>query len=317
VRAAVVSSFDSPPRYGSFDEPAAQTDELLVRVEFAALSNLTRLFASGKHPSAGQPPFVPGVDGVGEHAGKRVYFAFPRAPFGSMAERTVVNRRYCVALPDAVDGVTAAAAANPGMAAWAALTRRARFVKGEVVLVNGASGVAGRLAIQVAKHLGARRVVATGRSRQVEAELRALGADAFIELTLSHAELSHAFRRELVDHGIDVVLDYVYGGPAEALLHACVGPGRGEAEPRVRFVQIGTMAGPTLTLPAIALRSSGIELYGSGLGSLSHAELVACIGEFFQSFVAGGFLIEKRSLPLAEIESAWAQPGRERIVVAV
>jgi NADPH:quinone reductase-like Zn-dependent oxidoreductase len=317
VRAAVVSSFDSPPRYGSFDDPSAQTDELLVRVEFAALSNLTRIFASGKHPSAGQPPFVPGVDGVGEHAGKRVYFAFPRAPFGSMAERTVVNRRYCVPLPDAVDAVTAAAAANPGMAAWASLTRRARFVRGETVLVNGASGVAGRLAIQVAKHLGARRVVAAARNNQVEAELRALGADAFIELTLSHAELSHAFRRELVEHGIDVVLDYVYGGPAEALLHACVGPGRGDAEPRVRFVQIGTMAGPTVTLPAIALRGSGLELLGAGLGALSHAELVSCIAEFFESFVAGGFRIEARRVPLAEIESAWSQLRRERLVVAL
>jgi NADPH:quinone reductase-like Zn-dependent oxidoreductase len=292
----------------------AGADELVVEVKAAALSNLVRLFATGKHPAAGQPPFVPGVDGAGHHAGERVYFLFPRAPFGSMAERTVVKREQCVALPDAVDDVTAAAAANPGMASWAALTRRARFVRGEAVLVNGASGVSGRLALQVAKYLGARRIVATARNPRVEPELRALGADAFIELTLSQTELSQAFRRELHDHGVDVVLDFVYGGTAEAFVHACVGPGRGGAEPRVRFVQIGTLAGPTITLPAVGLRSSGLELIGTGIGSLSHVELVACIGEFFASYVAGGFRVEATSKPLGELESTWSDTRAERVV---
>ncbi len=317
MKAAVVRSFGSPPEYGSFDEPSADADELLIWVKAAALSNLVRLFASGKHHAAGQPPIVPGVDGVGLCGGKRLYFLFPRVPFGSMAERTVVKAEQCVAVPDAVDDVTAAAAANPGMASWSALTRRARFVRGESVLVNGASGVSGRLAIQVAKHLGARRVVATARNREVEAELRALGADAFIELTLSQAELTAAFRRELGEHGVDVVLDFVYGGAAEAFLNACVGPGRGAAEPRVRFVQIGTMAGPNITLPAVALRSSGVELLGAGLGALSHVELVACIGEFFQHFVAGGFRVAAHSLPLGEVAGAWQHSGRERLVLTV
>lgn len=314
MRAAVVESFESPPRYGSFAEPEAGTDEVLVEVKAVALSNLVRLLAGGKHPSAIEPPFVPGVDGVGLHAGQRVYFAFPRPPCGTMAERTVVHKTQFIALPDTVDDVTAAAAANPGMSSWSALTRRARFVRGEAVLVNGATGVSGRLAVQVAKHLGARRVVATARNRHAEAELRSLGADAFIELTLSQAELTQAFRRELHEHGVDVVLDYVYGGPAEALMLACVGPGRGAAEPRVRFVQIGTMAGATIPLPAVALRSSGLELLGAGLGALSHAELVTCIGEFFQNYVAGGFKIATTSLPLAEVERGWAHAGRERLV---
>lgn len=317
MKAAVVHAFEAPPRYGTFEEPVAAAGEVLVDVKAAALTNLARLFASGKHHSAAPPPAVAGTDGVGLLDGKSVYFMFPRPPFGGMAERTVVSARQCVAVPDGVDDVTAAAAANPGMSSWSALTRRARFVRGEAVLVNGAAGVSGRLAVQVAKHLGARRVVATARNSAVEPELRALGADGFIELTLSHAELTQAFRRELAEQGVDVVLDYLYGGPAEALIHACVGPGRGAAEPRIRYVQIGASAGMSIPLPAAALRSSGLELLGAGLGALSHVELVQCIGEFFQSYVAGGFRVATTTRPLAAIEAAWAYTGRERLVLTV
>jgi NADPH:quinone reductase-like Zn-dependent oxidoreductase len=317
VKAAVIHAFDSPPRYGTFDEPVAAAGEVLVDVKASALTNLARLFAAGKHHSAAPPPAVAGVDGVGVLGGKRVYFALPRPPFGSMAERSVVNARQCVELPDGVDDVTAAAAGNPGMSSWAALTRRARFVRGERVLVNGAAGVSGRLAVQVAKHLGARRVVATARNPAVEHELRALGADGFIGLTLPQAELVQAFRRELGTHGVDIILDYLYGAPAEALLGACVGPGLGAAEPRVRYVQIGASAGMTIPLPAAALRSSGLELLGAGLGALSHVELVTCIGEFFQSYVAGGFRVQTTTRPLSEIETAWAHTGRERLVLTL
>jgi NADPH:quinone reductase-like Zn-dependent oxidoreductase len=317
VKAAVVTSFDTPPRCGDFAEPVPTIDEVVVTVKAAALSNLVRFLAGGKHPSASQPPFVPGVDGVGVVDGERVYFAFPRPPVGSMGERTAVPRPQCVRVPASVDDLTVAAAANPGMAAWASLTRRARFVRGEAVLINGAAGVSGRLAIQVAKHLGARRIVATARSPGVEAELRELGAHAFIPLVMSQPDLTNAFRRELREQGLDVVLDFLFGTPAEALLHACIGPGRGAAEPRVRFVQIGTLAGPNITLPGAALRSSGLELLGTGLGSLSHQELVACIGEFFESYVAGGFRVDATGVPLSEVESAWGRTSRERIVLMV
>jgi NADPH:quinone reductase-like Zn-dependent oxidoreductase len=315
MKAAVIHAFDAPPRYGTFDEPVAAGGEVLVEVKASALTNLARLFAAGKHHSAAPPPAVAGVDGVGLRGGKRVYFALPRAPFGSMAERTVVNARQCVEVPDGVDDVTAAAAGNPGMSSWSALTRRARFVRGERVLVNGAAGVSGRLAVQVAKHLGAGRVVATARNPAAEHELRALGADGFIGLTLPQAELTQVFRRELQTHGVDVILDYLYGPPAEALLGACVGPGLGAAEPRVRYVQIGASAGVTIPLPAAALRSSGLELLGAGLGALSHVELVTCIGEFLRSYVAGHFQVRATARPLSEIEAAWTHTGRERLVL--
>lgn len=317
MKAAVVESFDAPPRYRDFPAPEAAADEVLVGVKAAAVTQLARAFAAGKHHAAPPPPAVPGTDGVGTVDGRRVYFAFPRPPVGGMAEQVAVKRAYCVPVPEDLDDVTAAAAANPGMSSWVGLTRRARFERGESVLVNGAAGVSGRLALQVARHLGARRVVATARSAAVESELRALGADTVIALGADSAALTDAFRRELRDHGVDVVLDYLYGSSAEAFIHACVGPGRGAAEPRVRFVQLGTLAGPNITLPAAALRSSGLELLGMGLGAVAHQELVTGIGEFLAAFRAAGFRIETEVAPLRDVETAWSRATRARLVLTL
>ena len=315
MKAAVVESFDAAPRYGEFPAPEVEADEVLVRVKAAAVTQLARAFAAGKHHAAARPPVVPGTDGVGLADERRVYFAFPRPPVGSMAEQVAVKRLYCVPVPEDLDDVTAAAAGNPGMSSWVGLTRRARLERGEAVLVNGAAGISGRLALQVAKHLGARRVVATARNPAVEAELRSLGADAVIALDADPAALADAFRRELRDHGIDVVLDYLYGQTAEAFIHACVGPGRGAAEPRVRFVQLGTLAGPTIALPAAALRSSGLELLGMGLGAVSHQELVTGIGEFLAVYRTAGFRIETETAPLRDVEVVWPRPSRARLVL--
>ena len=262
----------------------------------AALSQLVRAQASGKHYStSGQLPFIPGVDGVGTLLdGQRVYFAFPRAPFGSMAERITVSSNLCVALPDDLDDVTAAASANPGMSSWVALTERARFVKGESVLINGATGVSGRLAIQIAKHMGARRVIVTGRNAASVAGLSALGADVLISLDQPADALTNAFRNEIKGDGVDVILDYLWGPSAETLIASAAGHASGTAEPRIRFVQIGSVAGGTITLPGGSLRSSGLELLGSGLGSVSNERLVKRIGEFMQAIVP----VDSRSTPI-------------------
>lgn len=183
-----------------------------------------------------------------------------------MAEQTVVARASCVDVPDGVDDVTAAAIANPGMSSWAALTERARFAAGEAVLVNGATGASGRLAVQIARHLGARRVVATGRTAASVAPLAALGADQVIALDQPADALAAAFRRELRGDGIDVVLDYLWGPSAEQLIAACAGHGAGAREPRVRFVQIGTAAArpPPSLAPPSAAPGSSCSVAGSG-----------------------------------------------------
>src|SRR5712672_2932842 len=184
MKAAIVVEAGKTPVYGDFQEPVPANGEVRVTGSTAALSSVVRSRASGRHySSSGRLPFVVGIDGVGRlDDGRRVYFVLPKAPFGSMSEQTVIRPFQCVSLPDDLDDATAAAIGNPGMSAWAALRERARFTAGETVLVNGATGTAGRLAVQIAKHMGAKRVVATGRNPEALKALPRLGADTTIPL---------------------------------------------------------------------------------------------------------------------------------------
>src|SRR5580693_5729999 len=212
MRAAVVVEAGKAPIYDHFQEPVPTTDHVRVSVSAAALSNVVKSRASGKHYSSSENlPFVVGIDGVGRlDDGRRVYFALPEAPFGSMSERTIVPFSQCVMLPDGLDDVTAAALANPGMSAWAALSERARLAAGETVLVNGATGTAGRLAVQIAKYMGAKKVIATGRNIEVLKSLARLGADVTIPLVEDGDAMEEAFQEQFAE-GIDVVVDYLWG----------------------------------------------------------------------------------------------------------
>lgn len=168
MNAAVVHAFDVPPRYTSFAEPVAADGEVLVDVIAAGLHPIVKALANGSHyGSTGKLPFIPGVDGVGrQQDGTQIYFGSSRGPFGTFSERALAPRQMCVPVPEGLDAVTIAGMANPGMSSWVALTRRAKFVVGENILILGATGVAGQLAVQIARHLGAQRIVAAGRNRE-------------------------------------------------------------------------------------------------------------------------------------------------------
>ncbi|GAA6131242.1 quinone oxidoreductase family protein [Halopseudomonas sabulinigri] len=315
MKAAVVNDTNLPPQYLEFAEPQAQPGEVMVTVRGAALSQLVRAQASGKHYSSPKPPFVPGADGVGVlDNGERVYFAFPRNPVGAMAERVAVSADCVVAIPEGIDDLTAAAIANPGMSSWAALIERASFEPGEAVLINGATGASGRLAIQIARHLGAGRIVVTGRNPATESELLALGADRFIPLQQDEQALAAQLRAE-IDTGIDIVLDYLWGPSAAAIMRAADSHAPGQAARRVRFVNIGSLGGASMDLPAGALRSSGLELLGSGLGSVSNAALVRCVGQLLQAVSTAGLQVATVARSLAQVSSAWVDDSlHERIV---
>ncbi len=316
MKAATVQSLGSTPSYGTFDDPTPAQDEVVVAVSAAALSPLSKSQAGGSHYSSGSVfPFVPGVDGVGHLAdGQRVYFGFPRSPYGSMAELVAVKSSYTIAVPNELDDVTAAAIANPGMSSWAALTRRAHFVAGETVLINGATGSAGQLAVRIAKYLGAKKIIATGRNQQALESLLIQGANTIITLDKTPEQLVAAFRDEL-EGGVDVVLDYLWGSSAEQLIAAISGHGSSKPEPRIRFVQIGSISGANISLSSSALRSSGLELVGSGLGSVSLEQLVASIGEMLAAVIAGHLSIETESVPLSDVETAWNSDTQGRRLV--
>ena len=203
---------------------------------------------------------------------------------------------------------------NPGLASWGALIGRARLQPGEGVLINGATGVAGQQAIQVAKYLGAKYVVGAAREESMFDKLRSLGADDTISLNQSPEALTAAFRNVLPT--VNVVLDYIWGPSAECILTAAQGHGAPEGEPRIRYVQIGAISGDPISLKGQWLRSSGVELLGSGLGSLSAAAIVESLKRMFAAAASNAFRIDTEPTPLSDVESAWnrATPSGCRIV---
>lgn len=313
MNAAVVYATDKSPHYASFADPVAAEGELLVNVRAAGLHQIVKSLASGKHyGSAGDLPLVPGVDGVGRlEGGTRVYFGASHSPFGSFAERSVTIHSLCLPVPDALDDVTVAAMMNPAMSSWAALTVRIQFAPGESVLILGATGVAGQLAVQIAKRLGAERVVAVGRNPQALHDAKRLGADSIISLEQNSEDLLAAYKREFAEHKIDVVLDYLWGSPAETLLATLSQKGLQHSASRIRYLQIGSTAGPTISLAGATLRSSGLEMYGSGFGSVSIDKIFQSLALFLKEAATERFQVNAKPVPLRDVESSWnlAQRG--------
>jgi NADPH:quinone reductase-like Zn-dependent oxidoreductase len=314
MKAAVVRSFDHPPRYEEFPDPvAAGEHEVVVEVVAAGLHPRVRSGASGTHyTSEGELPLVPGVDAVGRLPdGGLAYFVADDNVAGTMAERAVMDTRRSVPLPAGVDVVAIAAAMNPGRSSWVGLRRRAELAPGEAVLILGATGNAGRMAIQIAKHLGAGEVIAAGRNPEALALLPGLGADRVVALDGEGAidALGEAAAE------VDVVVDYLWGKPAEAAIPAIVHR-REDRSRALRWVQIGAIAGPEITLPSAALRAANLKIMGSGQGSVSTAGIVAELPELAREVDAGTFSVDAEPVPLAEVEAAWTRPvaPRRRLV---
>lgn len=320
MKAAVLHTLGQSPRYEDFADPHPIEGEVLVRIKAASLKNIDKMIASGSHyDRIVELPCVCGIDGVGLlDDSTRVYCGGVRPPYGMMAERTVVSRAWCLPIPEELDDLTAAALPNPALSAWLALVWRAKLQPGETVLILGATGVAGHLAVQIAKHLGAGRVVAAGRNHRVLTTLCDLGADAIVALDLSDQALAAAFIREAGSNGIDIVLDYLWGHPTEVLLEALTRHDVKAAAARTRLVEIGEMAGATISLSAAALRSSGLELYGSGGGSVPPQVIVEAFPQVWALATGGKLRIKTEPVPLADVEHAWQRrdlDGRRLVMI--
>jgi NADPH2:quinone reductase len=234
-----------------------------------------------------------------------------------MAERTVAPRAFCFSVPAALDDATAAAVPNPGVSAWLSLTRRAKLAPGETVLILGATGVTGKLAVQIAKLLGAKRIIGAGRNEQVLKGLRELGADVTIQLNQAEDSLKAAFAREAAETGFDVIIDYVWGRPTEILLAAITKSEFAISTKEMRLVQVGENAGPTISLPAAVLRSTPLTILGTA-GIPSREVLVDAMQQVMARAARGELRIETERVPLADVERVWPCPeqaGRRIVLI--
>jgi NADPH:quinone reductase-like Zn-dependent oxidoreductase len=318
MNAAVLHSLGEAPYFEQFVDPVAGPDEAMLQVRAASLKPVDKQRASGSHYATyRQLPAICGIDGVGVlEDGSRVYFGGPRPPFGAMAERTVVGRSRCWPIPPDLDDLTAAALPNPGVSAWMSLEWRAQLAPGQTVLILGATGITGTLAVQIAKILGAGRVVAAGRNQEALSSMSGYGADATIALDQPADQLKNSFIRESKETAFDVVLDYLWGPPTEALLAAITGADFAHQGSRTRLIQVGESAGSAISLPAAALRSSGLEIMGAGSGAIPSMDVLK---DVFQRVLAHAvqkqLRIDVESVPLADIAEAWKRESRRRLVV--
>jgi NADPH2:quinone reductase len=313
MQAAVVNSRGEAPKFQAFRDPEPRQGEALVQVRAAGLHPVVKAIASGAHYSAeGSGPMIPGIDGVGVlEDGSRVYFLWVGKPWGTMAERAAAPLDKMIPVPHGLDDAAAAAIANPGMSAWMTLRERAELVAGESVLIMGATGVAGQLAIQVARHLGAKRIVAAGRNLEV---IAGANVDALIGLNQPEDAIREALAAE-TRRGIDVIVDYLWGRPTELVLEALAKGFKPEATQRTRLVEVGSSAGPTITLPGATLRSVDLTLMGSGFGAASLDRIFAAIPTLFDLAVKGVLTIDVQRVPLAQVEEAWNRVEKGRRIV--
>lgn len=323
MKAAILHAPGEAPKYGEFTTPLPKnSDQLLITVKAASVKNLDKGIASGAHYSSNKDSFQPiviGIDGVGVlEDGSRIYAAGIQ---GMISEKALIDKNRFVRLPDHLDEVTAAALPNAVFGAAAALRYRAEVKPGDTVLINGATGVTGRIAVQIAKHYGAKKVIATGRNAASLESLKDLGADEVISLTQGDEEILETLRNINLRTPIDSVIDYLWGHPAELILEAL--RGKGKFTHPVRFVTVGGMAGDHIQLSSGILRSADITLIGSGIGSLPEALMQKLfkdiLPEMFLLAADGKLKIDTVTAPLKDIEKAWNQriDSGKRLVIVI
>lgn len=322
MKAAVLYNREGLPQYAEVPEPMVQNDdEVLVSVKAVALKHFDKGRAKGTHYSAGdrQEATVIGGDGVCLLPdGSRVYAI---GVSGMLAEKAIVEKDRTVALPAGLDDATAAALPNAVFGAAMALRFRAGMEKGDTVLINGATGFTGRMAVQLARYYGAKTVIATGRDLQSLEAVKRLGADEIISVQLPDEELAGRLRQLHQKTPINVVIDYLWGPTAEMILASL--KGKGSFTPRTRFVSVGSVTGDLIRLSAANLRSVDLQLSGSGLGSWTKGQVrtlfAEILPEMFQLAADGKLVAETVSVDLRDIENVWDMdmPGGKRLVVRV
>ncbi len=308
MSAAVIRQHAAPPEYLLRPMPRRGPGQALVRVIAAPISPLDLLCASGKS-YFGPPklPYIPGTQGIGivQEAdtlvpGQRVWFscdAGMKPGDGSMAQYCVIEESAALALPDEVESDLVAALGLSAIAAWMALTWRGRLQPGEQVLVLGASGAVGQVAVQAAKLLGARRVIAASRDEQARIRALSQGADAAVDLTGTDVEEMSRRMAVACDGPLHLVIDPVWGLPAEAAVRVLAYEGR--------LVNIGAAAGPSARFESATVRSRLHNILGYTNSALTNEQKAQALAEILTHAAAGRCTVERETVPLAQAAAAW------------
>ncbi|GAA4461929.1 zinc-binding alcohol dehydrogenase family protein [Nemorincola caseinilytica] len=316
MKAAIINDFGELPQYKDFPDPVVNEGETLVHVRASVLENFDKGTAKGTHYSSKklfpQFPAIVGTDGIGvTEDGRTVGFGNMKPPYGAFAEKAAAG--YIVPAPVDIDPAKVAAIPPSVLASLLPLKYSAKLLHGETVLINGAIGVSGRIAIQVAKMLGAGKVIGTGRNEQSLGLLTQLGADIIIDLKQPEDRLQKVFERE--SRNIDVVIDFLWGHPAEILINTFIPNEAGFAKRNIRYIQIGEMAGSHISLPGSALRTSGLQMMG--VGKVPMETLFEEVENVYNLIRTDKFYMDIERVPLSEIASAWQQTDTagKRIVI--
>jgi NADPH:quinone reductase-like Zn-dependent oxidoreductase len=323
MKAAVLYQKGELPRYVDFPEPTIQhSDEILVRVKAVAIKHFDKGRAAGTHYSSTPPVSsgkVIGGDGVCVFEdGTRVY---GMGVSGMLAEIATIEKDRIVKVPDGLDDAVAAALPNAVIGAAMGLRFKADIQPGDVVLINGATGFTGRVAVQIAKHYGAKHVVATGRNPQSLNDLPALGADELVSVMQDDESFKAQISAIHSKTPIDVIIDYLWGHTAKMIL-TCL-KGDGSFTNKIRYVSVGSVTGDVIQLSAANLRSVDLQLSGSGLGAWSKQQVRKLfreiLPEMFQLASDGKLKVETIAVPLKDIAELWNLdvPDGQRLVVTI
>ncbi|HEY1351243.1 MAG TPA: zinc-binding dehydrogenase [Ktedonobacteraceae bacterium] len=319
--AAVLRQHAVPPEHGPWPVPRRGPGQALIRVTAAPISPLDLLCASGTS-YFGPPslPYVPGTQGVGvvEEAagltrGQRVWFsceAGMKPGDGSLAQYCVVDETAALALPEQVGDDLVAALGLSAIAAWMALTWRGQLQAGETVLVLGASGAVGQVAVQAARLLGAGRVIAATRDEGARVRALTQGADAVVDLTGADVDVISQSIAAACAGPLHLVIDPVWGLPAEAAVRVL--------SPMGRLVNIGSAAGPTARFASTILRSRLHMILGYTNNALTHEQRAQALTALLAHAAAGRCTVERELVPLTGAARAWerqAASARRKLIL--